>query len=193
MYMMEFNEETFEENFLNITGDGGNLVFLDAFEFRRYVNTFYRTGVTYPLDEDSYSTHWVFKPKGGDIMDSYADGSQPSFDIHCTMFSLYNELWFNRDNARRRLRLGLGGLRMRVTSHLHYLDNLIEIYSGIAKFFSRPVVKRHMYKFSDWSGWKKTWLDPIIKALKDNASMLEVLRQREVERGAPRAPFELWN
>ncbi len=121
--------------------------FLDLISFRKHLNKFFRVGSAVG-DGDRYdSTHWYFKVgRGRDgIMDSIEMGHQPSFDTHCTMFSLYYELYLSE--YRRRFRLQeLVACR----SQLDYIGNLIKIYSALALALRDSDIVDHIYSFKPW-------------------------------------------
>ena len=168
--------------FLNmsfLTGGSGE-VFLDASDFRSYLNKYFKVGETHSFPCGD-GVHWVFVDQHG-MHDSIDKLYQPCFDYHCTMFSLYEELLAYGYNLPR-----LVALEGKNDRHVHYLRNLIKIYRGLRVMLSDPGVVKYIYKFKPWKTFGE-YIPDLIKAI--NSNLVELKNMIAVESISKR-PYEL--
>lgn len=163
------------------TGGGGNVLF-DAVDFRRYLNRFFTAGTTSLTDNDDI--HWVFTTSQGCGFNSCHLGHQPywlapTWDSHCTIFSLYYEVRLSP------LRLPVGNLKwldLEAFDECQYLDNIIVLYEMLVMLFSYQPFITYIEAFHPWSGYGH-WAGALLQVARDQVRYLFSFQNRLIRQG----------
>lgn len=180
----------FWSNYDYFTGDSDRhdpptKLLFDCIPFRMYLNDFF--GNSARVENYDAGPHWVvdvptagprgrFKRGGGTlVVDSYEDRSQPDFDYHCTLYSLYNQAYHSECGFRSLLRLQ-PLYRSSSLTWYDYLDNLIMIYTMLQDLLILPAFTSYVYAFPDWRDYGEH-LKNLPARAKFNVSILKKLRK----------------
>jgi hypothetical protein len=141
---MGSTEDRFWSNYYLFAGGGENEeIFLNCEPFRKYLNKIFRVGTTKVIGDDKWP-HGVFT-QGKIVHNSYESGHQPPEDVHCTMYSLYYKLYFSKYKNELKLEWFWD-----VRTREEYIDNLIELYSSMAKAFRNKIFVAYIHAYPSW-------------------------------------------
>lgn len=143
-----YSPKKFYERYREFAGSVQHrLTFLDNIPFRKWLDKQLDVGTTLNNHgEAAYTIHWSFRTARGEVIDSYRNKSQPAFDMHCTMYSLYNQLYHTQYQKAWQLK----PLILKVKYQVDYVNNLIKLYEALIKFTSDNTVVALLHSYPSW-------------------------------------------
>lgn len=189
--MADYFASEFYQRQKQFTGDEEQgLVLFDAMEFRTYLNSFFCAGTT-RLKNPEGDVHWVFDTPGKCYtLNSCAMYQQPywlppTWDSHCTIFSLYYEVKLSP------LCLPVGNLKsldLKNFDECQYVDNIIILYEMLYMLFTFQPFISYANAFPPWISFGN-WAESLAPVASAQVSYLNNFKDELIAGGKCKDPY----